>query len=318
MKLLSVIVPVYNGEKYLARCIDSILEQTYHNIELILVNDGSKDKSLEICQEYALKDPRVYIIDKSNRGVSSARNSGIEYAHGEILTFVDCDDFIKPNMYESMISLMEEDDTDIVACNYQYGKWDSSNTEKVYQYSGEMAVLKMLTQNRENDGISVAPVDKIFKKKLFNGIRFSEDIHIAEDIECITRVLFEAKRITKLDRTLYTYFQNDASVMHESYSEKKIWGEILCYKSLCEYFKSKNQNIYHIVANRYGNTLLHHFYICKQENVFSESCVRIKKTIKMEIPRILFAEGSKVMKVKYGLFLLNSDLFVRLQRRLGK
>lgn len=318
MELLSIIVPVYNGEKYLSRCIDSILKQTYRNIELILVNDGSKDRSLEICQEYALKDNRVHVIDKTNGGVSSARNSGIAFAHGEILTFVDCDDFIDSDMYTCLINLMGENSADIVACNYQYGKWDSSNTDKVYQYNGETAILKMLTQDRENDGISVAPVDKIYKKELFNSTRFSEEIHVAEDIECITRVLYEATNIVKIDKTLYTYFQNDASVMHESYSEKKIWGEILCYKSLCEYFKNKNQTLYRIIVNRYGNTLLHHFYRCRQENIFHESCTKIKKRIRSEMPRILFAEGSNVMRVKYALFLLNSDLYVILQRRLGK
>ena len=105
---ISIIVPVYNIEEYLPRCIESILNQTYNNLELILVDDGSKDKSGEICDAYAKKDNRVVVLHKENGGSSSARNAGIAIAKGEYLGFVDSDDYIEPDMYEKMVAVIEK------------------------------------------------------------------------------------------------------------------------------------------------------------------------------------------------------------------
>lgn len=118
-KLLSVIVPVYNVEQYLARCIDSILQQSYRNLELILVDDGANDSSGAICDQYAQKDPRVNVIHKENGGLSSARNAGLDAAKGEYVGFVDSDDWIEPGAYAAMIFLMEQQQVPMI-CGGRY------------------------------------------------------------------------------------------------------------------------------------------------------------------------------------------------------
>ena len=114
--LISIIVPVYNVEQYLSRCVDSLVNQTYHNIEIILVDDGSPDRSGEICDEYAKKDKRVKVIHQSNGGLSDARNTALDIAKGDYLMFVDSDDWIEPTMYEEMLSFMEKEQLDLVEC----------------------------------------------------------------------------------------------------------------------------------------------------------------------------------------------------------
>ena len=129
--MISVIVPVYNSVKYLDKCIQSILNQTYKNFELLLVNDGSSDNSLEICNLYALKDDRVKVIDQSNGGVSSARNAGIDYAKGEWITFVDSDDWVHKDYLLQRVALAEERNADVVYCD----------AENVYEKSS--SIFKM-------------------------------------------------------------------------------------------------------------------------------------------------------------------------------
>lgn len=116
--LISIIVPVYNVEKYLNKCIDSIINQTYKNIEIILVDDGSTDNSGKICDEYLLRDSRIKVIHKNNGGLSSARNEGINISSGEYIGFVDSDDWVEPNMYEEMYKKILYSNADIVDCGY--------------------------------------------------------------------------------------------------------------------------------------------------------------------------------------------------------
>ena len=118
MSKISVIVPVYNAEKYLSRCIDSILNQTYKNFELILINDGSKDNSIEILRKYENIDDRIKVIDNSNNGVSKTRNIGVRLAEGEYIQFIDSDDFIDKNMFEYAINVMEQENADLVMTGF--------------------------------------------------------------------------------------------------------------------------------------------------------------------------------------------------------
>jgi len=115
---ISIIIPIYNSEKYLSRCLETVINQTYSKLEIILVNDGSRDKSLDICKHYQSKDSRIIIIDKINEGVSVARNTGIEAATGKYIGFVDADDWIEPSMYESMLNNIEQYKCNIAFCNF--------------------------------------------------------------------------------------------------------------------------------------------------------------------------------------------------------
>ena len=120
--LISVIVPIYNSEKYLEQCIESIINQKYSNLEIILVNDGSVDGSLKICEKYAKKDNRIKVIDKKNEGVSVARNVGMEVSSGQWISFIDSDDWIDPDMFEKMLAKSKDDDFDVIMCNCYINK----------------------------------------------------------------------------------------------------------------------------------------------------------------------------------------------------
>lgn len=141
MNLISVIIPVYNGEKYIKRCINSLINQTYKNIEIIIINDGSKDNSINIIKEISEKDKRIIIIDKENQGVSIARNAGIEKASGDYIMFVDVDDWVKTNMIEQMYKVIKKENVDIVKCN-SINEFNNKATENKISNSLVNKVLK--------------------------------------------------------------------------------------------------------------------------------------------------------------------------------
>ncbi|MCM1261858.1 MAG: glycosyltransferase [Butyrivibrio sp.] len=185
--LISVIVPIYNSELYLLRCIDSIINQTYQNLEIILVDDGSTDRSGEICDNYAKKDNRVKVIHKINGGLGSARNAGLEIAKGKFIGFCDSDDAILADMYETLLLHME-DDVDIVACGRYIYKEDSCSlrrkeycADKLTKYDNSQAVRELLK------GLFAYGVnEKIYRAELFKNIRFpygiSEDVLVTYDL----------------------------------------------------------------------------------------------------------------------------------------
>ena len=173
---ISVIVAVYNAEDYLCNCCNSILAQTYRNIELILVNDGSEDNSLAICKEIQASDKRVVVIDKENGGCYSAWNKGLDVATGDLIGFVDNDDYIQPQMYETLLDILIEQDADICACN-RYRNVDNINdycnmdltNERICVFSGYDAVVHLLSDTQY---IKPAMWDKLYKSSLFETLRF--------------------------------------------------------------------------------------------------------------------------------------------------
>jgi len=160
--LLSVIVPIYNVDRYLKKCLDSLLNQTYTNLEIILINDGSTDSSYEICKQYAGKDPRFRLINKENGGLGQARNVGLENANGDIYAFVDSDDWIDIRMFEKMISAMEEYNADIVQCNYCRTRSEKINvleqTEYPQLYKGRDIIPKLFSTEQLSPDINLLVV----------------------------------------------------------------------------------------------------------------------------------------------------------------
>lgn len=211
--LVSVIVPVYNVEAYLPRCVDSILNQTYRNLEIILVDDGTKDDSDKICDDYAEKDCRIRVIHKENGGLSSARNAGIDIARGEYLAFVDSDDWIEPDALESLLETALEQKTELVIA----GRWDvKAKTgekklglcpEKLETVSAEEAVRRIFTW----DHCDSASWDKLYHRRLFREIRFPVG-KICEDVPIMYRIVLDAGRVAMLDKPIYNYFHRDGSI----------------------------------------------------------------------------------------------------------
>lgn len=261
MPKISVIVPIYNASKYLHRCIDSIINQTYTHLEIILINDGSTDNSGSICYEYAQKDNRIIVIDKENSGVSSARNTGLDIATGDYIAFVDADDFIAPIMYENLLKLSKSNDSDIAICNYQYGDYKNEDSEKIISYNNVEACRKMLFSNRLGLGISTAPVDKLYKATLFKDVRFLESCHYAEDLLICFELFLKAKKLTKQDSTYYNYIRSESSTVLAKYNLKKT-SETLAYEKILSLVKGIDTNLEDYLEHRYFEVVFYHWKQC--------------------------------------------------------
>ena len=202
---VSIIVPVYNVEEYLEKCLDSLINQTFKDIEIIIVNDGSPDNSEKIINKYIEKYHNIKYLKKKNGGLSSARNYGIKHAKGEYILFIDSDDYIENNMTELMYNKIINDNSDIVVCEFNY---DFGN-KKIRSYSN-----LDYTSDPKKKYLLTPPMAciRMYKKELFNDIKFREGIYY-EDLEINPKMVLYAKKISFLDEALYNYVIRDNSIM---------------------------------------------------------------------------------------------------------
>lgn len=214
--LISIIVPIYKVEKYLQRCVDSILKQTYYNLEIILVDDGSPDGCPAICDEYAKQDERVTVIHQNNQGLSAARNAGLENAKGKYIFFVDSDDFIDENVIKIMIEAAEEKDADLVLCNYMYVDEQGDELKTKYSKKLEKKVLNVrdvLTQSCESGGeVFIVAWNKLYKSELWANYRYPAG-KIHEDEFAFCPIVSQCNTIISTGYTGYYYVQRDGSIM---------------------------------------------------------------------------------------------------------
>lgn len=211
--LISVIVPVYNGEKFLAECLDSITGQTYQNIEILIVNDGSTDNSSEIIARFAANDHRINIITQQNHGVSAARNTALKLMKGDYVTFVDADDIL--DSYFLLNSLNSDKEADIIVSEFtdsikQIGEYK----HKVHEYSPQVILEKVLYQSVSNPSVC----GKLFKSHLFESLRFWD--HRYEDFELFPKLVLHSKKISFTGYTGYYYRKNATSFIN-TFSEKR-------------------------------------------------------------------------------------------------
>lgn len=212
-KLISVIVPVYNVEAYLSRCVDSILDQSYDNLEVILVNDGSTDTSGAICDAYAAKDSRIRVIHKENGGLSSARNTGIDAATGEYLTFVDSDDWIEAEAYGPMLALMEKNGAELV-CGGRYDVNGKTGERKVGLCPRKEECItgeEMVGRAFLWDGCDSSVCDKLFHRSLFDSFRFPYG-KVSEDVATTYKIVLQAERVVMWDKPVYNYYHRPGSI----------------------------------------------------------------------------------------------------------
>ena len=236
MSQISVIVPVYKVEPYLSRCVDSILSQTFRDFELILVDDGSPDSCGKICDEYAKKDARIFVIHQENCGVSVARNNAIEWtlknSDSQWLTFIDSDDWIHPQYLELLHSTATDLGLDISACQYQ-------DTSVVSSFSdiNVTGPNKISSENFyiENPITAVAPWCKLYKKTCFKAIRYPVGIRY-EDEFTTYKILFQKSHIAYIDEKLYFYYTNPSGFMNSEWSPKRL-DAITAYEEQIAYFR---------------------------------------------------------------------------------
>lgn len=236
MDCISIIVPIYNAEQYLEKCLESILNQTYQRLEVILVNDGSKDNSLEICKAYAAKDSRIVVIDKQNAGVALARNTGLKIATGKYIGFVDPDDWLELDMYEKLYQGIKKSSYPICLCNYSKDTKKRSAAKKFgfkeTQLDAQMVRKKIIPDMIGMDDL-IPRYDYImgcvwrglFERKFLeeNHLRFEPGITIMEDLVFMVQALLKCEGVQIETGVYYHYFQNPKSILH-SYNEK-IWED---------------------------------------------------------------------------------------------
>lgn len=215
---LSIIVPVYNVEECLDRCIESLLRQDVRAFEIILVDDGSTDGSGKLCDEWALRNEKIKVVHKENGGLSSARNAGIEEARGDYLGFVDSDDYVEPAMYSTMLEAADRTGKDIVSCgrfvhiSEKWIKTEYSRAEEA-EYDRESAIRKILLQG----DVDVAAWDKIFRRYLFFGIRYPFG-RISEDAAVIVDIVGISNGLVHVGAPLYHYVYRKGSISKAMYS----------------------------------------------------------------------------------------------------
>lgn len=227
--MVSIIIPVYNKEKYLRVCVDSVLQQTYNDFELIMVDDGSKDSSWEIIKEYAVKDKRVVAVHQDNAGVSAARNSGLDRAQGKWICFVDADDYLPKNGIQILVEHGEKSHADLI--NGNAIKIDNGNNQILFKIKNEIIngnVCERLVQN--------APWALLFKKSLIDkySIRFVRGLAYSEDNVFIVNYSLHASSIEFVDKNVYYYRMNPDSVIHSKSYERtayhQFWAASEVYK----------------------------------------------------------------------------------------
>lgn len=240
--LVSIIIPVYKVEKYIHRCVDSVINQTYQNLEIILVDDGSPDNCPSICDEYAMMDNRITAIHKANGGLSDARNYGISMASGDYIMLVDSDDYIKHNMVELMLNRIINDDSDLAMCNYicvdEKGNEDCFGIENSLPISDEVidssqAQKKLFGKLNWHYVIACC---KLYKKELFDNFQYPLG-KLHEDLFTTHLIFDKCKKISCINEGLYYYFQNSESITHV-YNIRRL-DAIDAYKNRYDFYMGK-------------------------------------------------------------------------------
>lgn len=246
MKKVSIVVPVYNMENYLEKCLDSLVNQTLEDIEILVVNDGSTDNSIKILNKYKKKYPnKLIVFDQENKGISAARNIGIDNATGKYIGFVDSDDYVEHNMFEKLYNKIENSKADIVVCNYKkYFMKDDKYTD--------IDMVKNINKNNIFEEPTIlnnlyfAPWNKLYKRNLFKDVRFPIQKKY-EDVNAILKVFFKAKKIDKISDYLYVYRINENG---ETLTiNKKICDIVFIFEDLINYIK--NNKKYNLIEQEF-------------------------------------------------------------------
>lgn len=222
LPLISVIIPVYRAEEYLDKCFQSVVGQTYRNLEIMLIDDGSPGNSGAICDEWARKDDRIVVIHKENGGSASARNLALDRANGQLITFVDCDDYLAPDMYQYLYSLMDEQ-TDIVECEYEMVYDDNA----VFNQGGDEVMactpVEAMRYNIRDTAFRQIVWNKLYRRETIGEIRLPDGTR--NDDEFFTyQVVGRARKLIHSSRQLYAYRQQPDSVMHQNFTLKNLEG----------------------------------------------------------------------------------------------
>jgi glycosyltransferase involved in cell wall biosynthesis len=250
---ISIIVPVYKVEEYLHKCIDSILAQTFTDFELILIDDGSPDNCGRICDEYARKDSRVFVIHKENGGQASARNAGIDIARGEFIGFVDSDDWIEPDMYELLYKICIDNDCDISNISsiiYFKNRIQTNGSHPLVVHSRAEAMKAMLMGELYDEVVWT----KLIKRTLLEDIRFTEGI-VYEDTAFTYKVIHKSKKVCSIGAPKYNYIKRKESTMDRAKKNIRI-DAVLIYDEMVKFMEKYYPDLTTLVSLKLANSAL--------------------------------------------------------------
>jgi len=313
--LISIIVPVYKVEDYLEKCIKSILAQSLTNLELILIDDGSPDKCGEICDSYADKDSRINVVHKRNEGLSAARNTGLDIAKGKYIGFIDSDDWIDSNMYETLLALLVDNNADIAQCEFikSYNEEEIIDNSEKKNFEIFNNVESLVNLYNEKAISTVVIWNKLYKRSLFENIRFPKG-KIHEDEFTTHKLLYKSKKLVYTDKTFYYYRQNPTSIMNSKFNKKRL--DILDAMQERLEFAEKigNEMFINKTLNKYMFRLVYFYYKCKKEIPEEKEIINDIKKRSNSLYLKYYIKGKYRMrsKIKYGIFYLFPDLYVHI------
>ena len=314
---ISIIVPIYNSSKYLRKCLYSIINQTYKDLEIILIDDNSSDDSYEICLEYKRKDNRIKLIkNKTNKGVSVTRNIALKNVNGDYLTFIDSDDYVDLDYVETLYNLIKENDYDLAIVGYKKIIKNQENflfgDEKVI-LNQEEAFKYLFYDNNFTPGV----VCKLYKKDLFNEIKFPEN-KIYEDIEVIGKILLKVNKVIYHSVSKYNYVIRYGSLSFSSYTNREL-ARIKHSKELIDKVILKYPNLNNLANLFYINNLI---AVCNKQlfiNIYKSNTIKLtKKVIKDNLDILLKKDISFTKKIQLLLFLINVRLYKLVYKLLKK
>ncbi len=280
---ISLIVPCYNIRKYLPRCIESILAQTYKNLEIILISDGSTDGTDEVIREYAKKDSRIIPIFKHNSGVSDTRNRGLDIATGDYIGFVDGDDYIEPEMYETLLKNAIENNADISHCGYQMV---FPSRVDYYYNTGK----KVIQDNKKGirdiivgDYVEPSPCIKIYRKNIVNNLRMPINIKINEDVLFNFYAFVNSKKSVYEDLPFYHYILRKGSAATSKINQNKLFDPVRVRKEIFEYsLKNLDNEIQSVAYSSYLNSIINLYRVVSNSKLkeYKEESFILKGQIK--------------------------------------
>ena len=286
--LISVIIPIYNVERYLVKCIESVLKQTYSNLEIILIDDGSEDKCGKICEEYKKKDNRIKVIHKTNEGLSEARNAGIVNATGKYITFVDSDDYIDDCYIELLYNVLISYSADISIASHRIiykNRCIDKSTNEEFCANSKLILEKILY----DDGIDLSTWGKLYKIELFDNIRFPKG-RLFEDSATTYKLIDISKNIAVYSKAVYNYIMRNDSISKSKFSEKKL-DLITSTKEMTDFIRSK----YPCLSNACNRRLMYAYLSTLTQLA---QCKETNKQIEKELLEYIRENKQKVLKDK--------------------
>lgn len=313
--MISVIVPVYNVEKYIERCVDSVLAQTYKEFELILVDDGSTDYSGEICEKLGSKDHRIRVFHQENKGLSAARNRGLKEAEGEYITYIDSDDYVDELYLEILYQNAVSYQADISVCGCLLA-WENCKAKKcvngdgkVKLYSGRDATAEVVKKNRRN---MITAWGKLYHRTLREQLIYPEG-KIHEDEFVTYRVLYAAKKVVETGEPLYYYFQRGNSITNDTYSKNRLDKIAALKESIVFFEEQKDEEMRKYAIKRYLLSIQIAWY---RANKYLPDEKGIRKDLKEEWKNVYLRNKKEVMekstfidKVSIGVYGISPRMY---------